>query len=443
MRLRLTAFEEYMLADDRPAYPMDAYLRMRFSAGRFDRAALAGAFEAALARHPLATARVQCGASGRREWVAGPLGPPPVCWVIAPAADAYPPIQRAIDLRTQGGVRLLVADRGDRSDLVLHYHHACCDGLGAFQVMTDLLRAYSGRMGVPLTGLPAAPRAGTLRRRGTFGLSAAAMLRMVPKQLVGLLGVRSFLQHRPLPLAPARPCSADDPLPAGYPATVVRHLTPSELLGLRGAARRLGVTLNDLLTRDVFLALQEWRERHYPEDGPGWLRLSLPVNLRGMSKLAFPAANLVSMVFLDRRPQDMAEPDRLLRGIHAEMQRIKNCRLGLTFVLALQAARMLPGGIARTVRADRCAVSCVFSNFGEPLRDVPPGVGDGRLRVAGLVLEGVDALAPMRPYTWAAFAALAYAGGMSLALHYDPRVLSPQQARDLADGFAARAQNER
>ena len=47
--LPLTAFEEYMLRDDRPAHPMDFFIRLRFT-GRLDRSAVAAAWHRALMR---------------------------------------------------------------------------------------------------------------------------------------------------------------------------------------------------------------------------------------------------------------------------------------------------------------------------------------------------------------------------------------------------------
>ena len=440
--LPLSAFEEYLLVDSRPAYPMDGFLRLRFS-GRFDQAALYSALVVATQRHPLLAARIRRGRRGRWEWFAAPDEPPPIRWLAGLVGEAYPPVSQSIDLTVESGVRLLVVEHQQRSDLVLQIHHACCDGLGAFQFAAELLVAYAQAVGAPLTR-PWEPLGSVadLQKRGTFGITAGKFLRMIPRQLLGLADVRPFLQRSPLPLVPVKPCPADGPLPAGYPATAVRQLAESETAQLRDAASRLGVTSNDLLLRDLFLTLEEWRQRHVPEHEPGWIRVSVPINLRRLCNLTVPAANVVSLVFLDRRSQELAAPAELLGGIHDEMELIKRDHLALTFMISLQVARVWPGGLARATRADRCFATAVFSNFGAPLADAPFPQRDGQLQVGNLVLERADAMPPWRPCTPAVFVANAYGGRLSLGLHYDPRVLSAPQAGALVDGFAGRARAE-
>lgn len=440
----LTAFEEYMLVDGRPAYPMDGFMRLSFS-GRFDADGLSSALAVAMQRHPLLAARVRRGRRGRWEWFLAPDGPPPIRWLSEPPGEAYPPVSQPIDLTAESGVRLLVVEGPGHSDLVLHIHHACCDGLGAYQFATELLVAYSQAVGAPLTR-PWEPLRGmeNLRKRGSLGITAKRFLQLIPGQLLGLTDVGPFLRRRPVPLLPGKAQPDDSPLPAGYPATVFRQLEESELARLRQSAARQGVTSNDLMLRDLFLTLDQWRQQHAAEQGSDWIRVSVPINLRTLCNLTVPAANVVSMVFLDRRAQEMASSAALLRGLHDEMELIKRRHLGLTFVLSLQFTRALPGGLARAraSRADSCSATSVFSNFGTPLANAPFPQRDGRLEVAGLVLERAEAMPPWRPYTSAVFVAMVYAGRLSVGLHYDPRVFSATQAETLLGSFVARLRAE-
>ena len=151
--LPLAPFEEYMLLDDRPAYPMDCFCRLRFS-GRFDRSALDSAFEFATARHPLLAATVH--RNGRRfEWVpAGELSPK-VRWETMPPGNACPHAAR-IDLTRQPGFRATVLRGGGSTDLMLQFHHSCCDAIGGFRFVEDLLVGYAAA--VQSKGRPAEPR---------------------------------------------------------------------------------------------------------------------------------------------------------------------------------------------------------------------------------------------------------------------------------------------
>jgi hypothetical protein len=394
--LPVAPFEAYLLRDDRPAYPMNFFIRLRFS-GRFGRFALKSALRTAVARHPLLSAVVRQGRRGRFEWVTPGSQSPAVHWLNGPSGHAYPPAT-AIDVRKEAGLRLWFAEADETTDLVLQFHHACCDGLGAFQFVGDLLLAYAAACGsTPERAVLRPLEERRLLKRGSFGLTPWKLLRMLPKQLVGLGGVRQFFAHAPVPLVSPEAGTADAELPDHYPAAATQEFDPTESERIRRVAPRLGTTVNDLLVRDLFLALGDWRSRHGQGTDRDWLRLSVPINLRTAADRRVPAANLVSMVFLDRRPAQFADPSRLLKGIHDEMQLIKRLHLGLTFVLSLRALRAVPGALARMTRADRCKATCVFTNLGAPLARVPLPRNNGRIAAGDVILESIDALAPLRP----------------------------------------------
>jgi hypothetical protein len=162
------------------------------------------------------------------------------------------------------------------------------------------------------------------------------------------------------------------------------------------------------------------------------------MNLRTLADRRLPAANVVSMVFLDRRARDMGDPQRLLDSIHGEMSLIKRRQLGLTFVLSLRVCQWLPGGLDRMTRANTCAATAVLTNLGAVFNRCPLPYRDGHLVAGEAVLQGVDGLAPLRPLTCAAIVLLIYAGHLRITLHYDSRVLTAMDARELIDDFAAR-----
>jgi hypothetical protein len=184
-------------------------------------------------------------------------------------------------------------------------------------------------------------------------------------------------------------------------------------------------------------ALDDWKNRYYPGHGDEWIRLSVPVNLRNMDDRLWriSAANVVSMVFLDRRQPQRIGPDPLLAGIHEQMQRIKRFQLGLTFLFSLGMFQSLPSGLAGMTQANRCLSTCVFTNLGDPLSHVQLPRSDGRLVAGDLLLEELEVMAPTRPYTCAALAVFQYAGRLCATLNYDPRPVSCGQAEDLLEGF--------
>jgi len=440
LALPLTAFEEFLIWEDRPAYPCSIFARLRFS-GRIDRQALESAVQAIVPRHPLLISCLET--RGRRPfWVVQPDTLPQIVWAKGPTGQAMPATGRQ-NLRKQIGLRLFVVESHDSSDVTLQFHHACCDGAGIAVVVNDLLIAYALAKGVRSPKLKLPPLdPGRLARRGDYGLTFWKLLKLLPGQIAGVQGVLRFFCRKPYPLLPSRVAPDDDAPPAEFPATRTHTFTREETAALHETAVQLGVGANDLLARDIFLALGEWRARSGDgnQDDGAWLRMMVPIDLRSRGDRLLPAANMVGSVFLDRRSREFEDPGKLLAGIAGELQYIKDHRLGLIFIYSLRALGLLPGGLQRNARRDQCTVSSIFSNLGKVLRRCPLPKEHGRLVAGDLILEQIDGVAPIRPYNCATFLANEYAGRLTMTLHYDPRAVGAAQADDLVSTFARRVQ---
>jgi hypothetical protein len=212
-------------------------------------------------------------------------------------------------------------------------------------------------------------------------------------------------------------------------------LTADETKSLVSAAKARGVTVNDLLTRDLFLAAHAWRQRRGIGRAEDWLRFSVPMNLRTAADARMPMANSVSSVFLDRRAVDFADADRLLAGIHTQMMRIKRLQLRYTFLLSLGVARWMPGGIRKGTRGDRCRLTCWMSNAGPVFTQTALPRIDGRLRCGNVDLEAVDYVIPLRPQMHAGVLIHTYAGRLRVLISFDPHAMSDEAARQLLDDY--------
>jgi hypothetical protein len=213
------------------------------------------------------------------------------------------------------------------------------------------------------------------------------------------------------------------------------HFDADTTQGLRSSAKQLGVTTNDLLARDLFLALHQFRTSRALGKPDEWLRMMVPMNLRNASDRQISAANIVSSVFLDRRGGDIADAESLLASIKEQMDLIKRLQLGFTFMFSLYASRLLPGGLRRVAAGTSCNTSVVFTNLGKILARTPLPADQGRLVAANVRLDQIEIAAPLAPFLCASFAAGWYAGRLSLTLHHDPRVLDTPSAEQLLQGF--------
>ena len=455
----LTAFEEYMLLDGTADHPMEFFFRLRFDGG-MRREDLEAAADEAVARHPLLAARIDRRGGGRPRFVAAaadarrPAAADRTGLELVHTAvalgdfDAYPALAPLDPLRGPL-VRLTLvtateaatADGTGPVDLIAQFHHAACDGLGALDFLDDLLELCDAR----LAGRP--PRLdrldpGRLRSRGRFGLDAWSLLVSLPRQARGLEGVWKFLGNRPVRLQRADGKAAAHGPVARCPATVSVACDAATTAALRRLATREGVSLNELAACELFRSLREALPATPSGSAPnvaagGVIRLSVPMNLRRASDRRLPAANVVSMVFLDRSAGQIDDPAGLLRSIHEEMQLIRRLGLGMTFIFTLWAARRLPGGIARLVRNQRTAATALFTNIGRIFRRAARS-GGGTVRIGKAALVSVDCLAPLRRGTALAVTAAERGDSLCFTLRYDPDALSRDWMTGLRDAFRSR-----
>jgi NRPS condensation-like uncharacterized protein len=435
--LPLTTMEEFIYWEDRPAYPWSCFVRLRFS-GNLDRAAFESAVCTVLARHPLLASKIETTWRGRLRWSAVDEPSPVIKWESASVGGPLPPATR-LDIRHEIGIRFHIRSDGTDSDLTIQFHHSCCDGAGFALVLRELLVAYAlAYGGAPNRAKLATLDPGKLPGRGRFGLTLRKLIRMVPNQLVGLRGARQFLMRKPVPIIPHHVCPDDAPLPKTYPAMLHQLLDAEATAALRKASVRRGVTSNDLLARDLFLALAEWRTRQNIDDDGSWLRMMIPMNLRSTEDHSMPAVNMVSSVFLDRRGLDFADSNRLLSGIHEEMDLIKRLQLGFTFIFSTAICRRFLGGLEKQVRADKCTISCIFTNVGNLLAHVPLPRRDECIVAGNVTLEDAEFVAPLRPYSCVTIVVALYARKLGITIHYDPRPLTKEQANDLLETYVRR-----
>ena len=437
LSLPLAPFEKYMLIDDRPTHPMSFFLKLTFS-GPCDPGMLDAALRTALGRHPLLSAKVAESKRHRFTWTLETHEDVAVRWDASDAKTSAP----HIDLFAEPGLRVSARRLEAGLELVLQVHHACCDAIAALQFIEDWLMAYADGFGDEVD--PDSFRSLDERRlpdRDHFGLTRRKLLLLAHQQAVGLWGVGQFLLRQPVSLQPIEPTSVAAALNSDFPAARGRPFSQSETAALVAAARKSGATVNDLLIRDLFLAMGDFRARKQLGTGQEWLRIPTPINLRTAEDERLSATNVVGMVFLDRRPAEIDDRTALLAGIERQMREIKEKRLGLIFPLSLRLACALPGAIPRMRRAAKkatCHGTAVLSNLGQPMLAEHLPRSDEKLVAGGMTLERIEFLPPIRPYTLAAFGAITYANQLHLTLHFDSRGLSTADAEELLNHFAGR-----
>lgn len=430
--LRCSAFEEFMLDQDAPEHPCVICLRLELE-GELDGPQLNRALLAVARHHPLLRATLES-RWGKLWWqiqsdVAVELQ------VHAHPAPAWP-TARFFDLMHTVGLQadLYPAESSQPNILFLQIHHALADGLGCLQVVEDLLAEYAspGARSSQSSSID-------LQQRNRFGLNAIQMLRLIPKQCIGLAGVRQFLTRRPVPIN-----GSQSDLTTSARLTALKHqLTCQQTELLKQNAKQHGATLNDYLAGLVFEACDELRRDHAAYNQAEWLRMMVPMSLRIAQTQRLSACNVVSCVFLDRTGQQIAHRPELIRSIHEEMELIKRNRLAFMFILSLWVRKVFRFRFHRAAlvaaQPRRCQTSIVFSNMGRIFETSRlPITPDGRIQAGQLKLTGLEVLAPIAPLTHVAIMTFQYAGRITLSLRYDGQAISATNAARLLQRIAQR-----
>lgn len=437
--LPLTAFEEHMLLDDRASHPMVIVARFDFS-GPAPPETLHAAFDSVVRDEPLLSARIHRPRFGRLRWVPGspPLLRSSVAAESASQSTAQTGPLPSIDPFSGPPLRAELLTRPGGWSVVIAVHHAACDGLGLMGFVERWLLAAASKTGRRKRD-PADAMA-ALRSRGRIAASWADFARMLPRLKVGLQGVRQFVARsvvrfdRPRAVRDdEQPASTRHDSRAWEPRIVSAVLDPEYLRGLERHARATGIMVNDLLLASLITSLaQRLEDRGGPPDDL-WIRIGVPLSLRTKSDHALPAANRVSMVFIDRQPAAAADTAELVAGIHDEMELIRSHSLGHIFPMSLEVGRLLPGGLRRTTDSPQAQSTAVLSNLGRCFHRSPLAGEDDVIRVGDSYLKGWWMVPPVRPGTAFALATHETSGRRTFALQVDPEAISLAKANEILD----------
>jgi hypothetical protein len=424
---RIEPFEKLMYFLDRPNYPNNLGIRLRFQ-GRLAREEAIAAATAAAKRHPGFQVVVD---RRRLEFVErdGPFDN--FRWIELQADLAAAPLQPT-DVHRDGGGMFWFVNGPAESHVALIGHHALTDGVGGLQVMADWMLEYDRLIReAPAKLVQLDPE--RLRHRGRLDLWNRKYLRKLFFQPVGLFGACKFLFRRVVPLLPAS-AGADRPLDP-FPSVATRIWTREANDAVKSTARQSGVSANDVLTTALFLALSRWRARHTAQDPRDWIRLLIPISLRTMADRRLTACNRVSFVQIDRRPRDTEDFSRLLRSVARELGVIRAWQLDRALLIALRLASWVPGQIKRWA-AKSCRATGLFTNLGCPFDRLALEREGDCLRVGDLRLSEFDMLAPLFSGIPLAIAVAEYLGRLTVSANYDPRVVDQAAIGELLDAFS-------
>ena len=419
-----------MVADARPSFPMMADLEMHFE-GRIDRASFESALATALERAPLFRSLVHTTPRGS-HWI--PTEEPVYVDWAESGTPLGPRYDAPLDLATEPGMRVFVREGAESSSVLLHFHHASSDGIGGFAFIEDFLAAYA---------IAAGDNSVTMRRlepqrllgRGDLGTAGRSVYRGVIDALIGAREGARFFVQRPHPLPPMQsPPLSEAERPRNR--ALLDSCSVEVTAGLRRAATLLQANVNDLLMRDLFLALDRWNHESPSPAAGGQLRILMPQNLRARADRSLPAANMLGFAFVTRRRRLCDSPNDLLYSLAEETEAVRKGQLSRYFLGGIDGLQK--AGLMRWVLSrNSCFSTAVLTNLGDPLRRfVTRFPRRGRaLQVGGLLLREITGTPPLRPNTRAAFCIFNSADQLKVCLRSDPYTYSTSDTQRLMDVY--------
>ena len=351
-----------------------------------------------------------------------------------------------INLFAETGVRAWgkVTDTG--AEITLQFHHACCDGIGASQLMEDIAVCYARlttedeplpelrplRPEALLTRADAAPR-----RVGWLPVSLPRRLAVMFRDSIDFLFLerKEFLRAMPGPEIDSRRESEEFNLQSEY-------LDRAATRRLRNMASRANVTLNDILIRDLMETLEEWNRESGGACRRKLISVVIPTSLRGPDDDQLSAANVLGYAFPVRTRKEMRDSRKLLTDLGEEMQKFLSAQYGWLFIQGLMIAQKIPFlmSVSRMMLRHRCLGMAVLSHMGNRLNSIGARLNNvgNEIRVGNMILGEIRCVPPLRHGTHAAAATYIFGGRLMVNLRCDPATFGVSQTRQLLDRYVAR-----
>ena len=433
--LYFSPIESLFIADDRPEYPMAFIVQMNFS-GNVNRAAFESALPAALARHPLLMAHRQLAKKGLPCWVQAPETKPIVDW----GNEGVPidlPQGESINLENEVGLRIWIREGSGTTSMTMQFHHSCCDGIGGYRFIGDLLALYGQQTSEESSSYELAPLDPELLRNRKMRMTEYAFRgKTWPLHWRCWKECAKIYRRKISPLAPPAIVPTESSRLA-YPQIIVSTFDRETHTRLTNAAMELEIGINDWLIAALFKTLQDWNAQNNSPTNTRWMRIMMPTDMRDAEDYGMPAANIVSYTFLVRNMKESQNAKTLGLGICRETALIKHERRGILFGDTLGGAMQYRWMLPWLVSGKRCLATAVLSNAGDPSKRFIAKLprDKGRIVAGNLILEDITGVPPLRINTHVTISIITYMRKLAICMRCCPRKFSAADAQRLSDMY--------
>ena len=444
---------EWSMSDRVSGAPMEFIIRLDCW-GTVDAAKFAEAILQELKRQPLLQANATVGSTHRESyWRPASNCTPEIQWCEGNPdhSSGFPEDFAPIDLENEIGFRFYgwrfrVNDQ-PRTVMKFVYHHACCDGKGGLGFAEHTFHRYQcllDEKNASRDDSLAIDEQKILNRNLPAVSNLSFFSRVWRAVVVRPQRAGNMLLSKPRLFAESTSMAGGDD--AGIftepPKQCTTEFSEDETKRIGAYAKTLSTTTNTILAGELFHVLHGHLEGSSDPNNKRNLRILLPFSLRDERHLRMPAANCVSMAYMEVGEKFLRDNNPDNRVLVAELARqinfIRRWNLQYSWIESLDLyARFLPlvrffkfGKKGRSRNMAPIATT-VMTNLGSVFSGSELVDSQGELAVEGLVVKSVHVLPPCNGSTIVNFSINFYGNRLTLDAAYLPSLLAQETANGL------------
>lgn len=431
--LPLSPFEKLIVWDERPPHPMNSFIELHFES-LLDRDILSRALTRAVHRNPLLACRI-VESEGELQWHYDAEYVPTLRM-----EREDPPLRNGwpipIDLGSECGSRYWYGATETGSRLLIQLHHACSDGVGLRSVLIDMLTSYAKIVLPDLEETSVKTKTweqldmASLRDRFDYSksFSTPPTRKITAWQRIKNAYYFHFQLPKPLQGRGPRESTASE-----SPTEPLRHVIMDRATSERimGRSREEQVSVNELGLALLFQACAQWNRQRGDRSPRSRIRLLMPYDLRSRADMRLPATNRLSFSFLGRTAGECGDLQRLIASVQSEIKAIKESRLPMDFLDALQLADSHPKLMKWGISKSRNMSTAVLTYAGDVCRGMKKFLPeqDGARMVGDARMTNIMAAPPVRENTNIALGLCINWGQLCVSAAWNRDVLSAEECR--------------
>ncbi len=348
-------------------------------------------------------------------------------------------INQPMNIREGFPLRVLLLRKSEaESSLVFTFHHSAADGLRTLLFIRKVIESYDNQV----SDDSQAPEDIRIFRRGDelleFAHSQRSRVEHYYMKMVSSLFHRLFTA----PLSPPTRIFHDNLGQWEEIHFCFETISPPEFQQIESKSKSVGVTLNDILLAACFRTIEKWNVVHGKVSRK--ISIMVPVNIRpkGFEHIV---SNQVSFVSLSTKPEDRADPAKLLRRVGTNTTYAVKNRIAFSIIYFLYFCSRFPlpvmKAIAKFFMITRVYVDTILlTNLGL-IWPRASGAEGGETKIGGARIITVDCVVPVVTPMGMGIYVGTYNKNLNVSLTYRTSFFSKEKAQRFLDLYVEEIKN--